>query len=936
MNNDEKDLLELTPLMRQYVAIRNTFDADTIIFFQVGDFYELFFEDAQRASALLGIALTARGKHKGEPIPLCGVPIHALDHYLTKLVKAGFKVALCDQLEAPQPGKIVERGVTRVLTPGTLIESSLLDAKTASYLFSCFPAEHGWGLLFGELLTGQLFATVVPRGMALEKSANGNSVRGESASENFAHKDSASEDSTNKYSASDRAMNERSLEAELGRFFPDEILVPATKDGKSLQSFFKQRGHFVSLADEALYTGNTKDAARDWMHTHFNDATCDRLLKVPVLEDALTLFFGYVQKTQTSALNSFNAVHFYEPDDFLLIDPATQRNLELVSNAHDGSRANTLLSVLDGSVTAMGSRTIKKWLLRPLVKKETIALRHEAVGALLKDQSLLSRVREQLQAMGDLERSVGRMMLNRALPHEYAALGVSLKKVPLMRELVASKPEALLHALAQAMGDFKGLTLLLEAALHDDSLQAGTIKPGFDPRLDEIRDLVAHAQQRVIALERTEQEATGINSLKIRYNQAHGFYIEITKTHMDSVPERYTRKQTLVGKERYVTPELLALEHDITHAQSSIESLEKEVFERVKREVAVYGSALRKLAHALATLDALVGFATVAGQRQYVRPSLHAGRDSVIKDGRHPVVECLSGQSFIPNDTQLDDTQSTYIITGPNMGGKSTYLRQVALINVMAQCGSFVPATQASVPLVDRIFTRIGASDNVAAGKSTFLVEMEETATICSQATDKSLVILDEVGRGTSTFDGLAIAQAVVEYIHTHIKARCLFATHYHELTQLQEHLPGSVNYYAVSKKTDYGLVFLYRIVPGIADGSFGIAVARLAQLPKPLVERAEAILRALKQIEELQGQAVLATVQNKEAAVLSFGPQSSLGGQTLSARDGYMQKVTPAVQSQLDQYQRFTELLGKVELDLLTPKAAFDLVWRLKNDLSV
>jgi DNA mismatch repair protein MutS len=556
--------------------------------------------------------------------------------------------------------------------------------------------------------------------------------------------------------------------------------------------------------------------------------------------------------------------------------------------------------------------------------------------------------------MGDLERCVGRMMLNRALPHEYAALGLALQKVPVLRALAASKPEALLHALAQAMGDFKGLALLLEAAIHDDPLQAGIIKPGFDARLDEIRDLVAHAQQRVIALERAEQEATGINSLKIRYNQAHGYYIEITKIHMDNVPERYTRKQTLVGKERYVTPELLALEHDITHAQSSIDTLEKEVFERVKREVAVYGAALRKLAHALSTFDALVGFATVAGQRHYVRPLLTAGRDCMIKDGRHPVVECVSGHSFIPNDTQLDDTNSTYIITGPNMGGKSTYLRQVALINLMAQCGSFVPAAQASVPLVDRIFTRIGASDNVAAGKSTFLVEMEETATICSRATDKSLVILDEVGRGTSTFDGLAIAQAVVEHIHTQIKARCLFATHYHELTQLQEHLPGMVNYYAASKKTDQKLIFLYRMVPGIADGSFGIAVARLALLPKTLIARAEEILAVLKKIEELQGQAVLTTVQDRDPALPcdqqglfqahsetsrqsgeSLGQKSPRVDQTMSTQESAIKTVTPAVQTQLEEYERLTGLLASIELDLLTPKAAFDLVWRLKNEIS-
>lgn len=866
---DASEQQDLTPLMRQYFAIKHDYP-DSLLFFQVGDFYELFFEDAQTASGVLGIALTARGKNKGEPIPLCGVPVHALDHYLVKLVKAGFKVALCDQLEAPQPGKVVERGVTRVLTPGTLTESTLLDAKSASYLFSFFPTEDAWGLLFGELLTAQLFATVVPHDA------------------------------------------ERHVDTELGRFFPDEIVLPATHEGKRLQSFFRQRGYFVSLADETLYGGAIKESAHTWMKQQFDEQTRERLAGMPVLSDALSLMYGYLKKNQERALDSFTGVTFYAPEDFLVLDPSTQRNLELVVNMHDGSRKNTLLEVLDGSVTPMGSRMIKKWLVRPLVKKEPIVMRQDAVGAFVRDHLLLRQVSEQLERIGDLERCVGRIMLNRALPYEYAALGEALGAVPSLRETLMVQPEALLHAVAQSFGDFKGLSLLLKAAVQNDPSQAGIIKPGFDQKLDAVRDLVLNAHQRILDLERAEQEATGISSLKIRYNQAHGYSIEVTKTHFDTVPERYTRRQTLVGRERFVTPELLALEQEITQARLHIETLEKEVFERVKCEVAVYGSSLRKLAHALATLDALVGFAVVAGQRNYVRPAITQGRDIVIADGRHPVVERVSSRSFIPNSTSLTDEAAVWLITGPNMGGKSTYLRQVALTCLMAQCGSFVPAAKASMPLLDRIFTRIGASDNVAAGKSTFLVEMEETATICSQATAKSLVILDEVGRGTSTFDGLALAQAVVEYVHTQIKARCLFATHYHELTQLQEHIPGIVNYYAASKKTGDGLLFLYRIVPGIADGSFGIEVARLAKLPKNLIARAEEILAALKKIEVMQGDAVADQVQKRETPVA----------------------WEPAIRADADRFQAIADRLRAVDGDTLTPKAAFDLVWELKDQV--
>lgn len=799
---------QLTPLMQQYFAIKNQYP-DTLLMFQVGDFYELFFEDAKTAAASLGITLTARGKNKGEPIPLCGVPVHALDYYLVKLVKSGFKVAICDQLEPAVAGKVVERGVKQVLTPGTLTDTKLLDEKSASYLFSFFPLHDAWGLLFGELLTAQLFATVMP------------------------------------------AASEKKLDSELVRFFPDEIIMPSNSIGKSFQPYFKQRGYFTTYVDSESYDVHGVRPSDEWLQKQMRGSVVQQVYENPALRSAVALFHTYVQKNQAGALDQFKTIQLYQPDDFLMLDAATQRNLELVKNVHDGSRKNTLFAVVDRAVTPMGSRMIKKWLLRPLMNREHIEHRLDAVQLLVSDQGIASKIEHVLERVGDVERMVGRIALMRAAVHEYGMLGAALSKIPTLRSLLQARARVhLIASISHSIADFSTLEQLLIASLNDDSSKPWIIKPGFDQHLDALRELAEHANIKILEFEQREQQKTGISSLKVGYTSAHGYYIEVTKTHLGSVPEHYVRHQTLVGRERFMSAELRALQDEIVNAKLQVEQIEKMVFDRIKREVVSHIADLRKLAHALSHLDALVGFAKLAYDRGYVRPHFSTSRDIIIVKGRHPVVEQSLDHSFIPNDTQLTEQEGVWVITGPNMGGKSTYLRQVAQLCIMAQCGSWVPAASATLPILDRVFTRIGAGDNVAEGKSTFLVEMEETAAICAQATKNSLVILDEVGRGTSTFDGLAIAQAVVEYIATEVTARCLFATHYHELTLLENQIPGISSYYAACKKTPHGIVFLYTMQRGVADGSFGVEVARLAQLPPMVIDRAEQILHTLSAVE--------------------------------------------------------------------------------------
>jgi DNA mismatch repair protein MutS len=865
---------KLTPLMQQYFDIREEYP-DSILFFQVGDFYELFFEDAKRASAFLAIALTKRGKKDGADIPLCGVPIHALNHYLVKMIRGGFKVAIADQLEKPQPGTVVKRGVTRVFTPGTLTDEQMLDEKSASYLLSFFPGKERWGLVFTELLTAQVFATSVPAG---------------------AH---------------------RMVETELIRFFPDEIIIPQERKVQIFDGYFRKLGYPVSIASEKGDAIAEKDSSAIWAEERFEASTLQQLQKMPDIEQSLYLLYRYLKKNQQEALSQFQQIQFYQPEDYLILDAATQKNLEIVKNLQDGTRKNSLFSVMDRSVTAMGSRTIKKWLQRPLIQKKSILHRQEFVKIVSRSVSGLQQLEESLSQISDLERIVGRISLGRAQLHDYRALKGSLKvlqnvKTILQREVFCP----LSMAIQGKMKDFTSLIQLLDASINEDPSNSWTIREGFDLELDRLRSLVQGSQQAVLQLERKEVERTGIQSLKIRFNQVSGYYIEVTNPNLSRVPVDYIQQNKLVNRVRFVTQELKDLERDILKAQNEIEVVESTVYERVKRETLGYLSDLRQLAQSVAYLDGLLGFSRLAYDNAYVVPEFNEKRAIEIEKGRHPVIE-QKIDNFEPNDTKLTDTESLWVLTGPNMGGKSTYLRQVALISIMAQCGSLVPASVANLPILDRIFTRIGSGDNLAEGKSTFLVEMEETASICSQATKNSLIILDEVGRGTSTFDGMALAQAIIEYIVKEIGARALFATHYHELTKLKDHFKNIKNYHVDCRRAGQGLLFLHKVEPGESKGSFGLDVAKLAQLPPAVVNRAAVILKALE-----EGEAKTETVL--------FEDNSS--DRASDAQVGRLKQQLAYLKAETEQSRKLNRAIKDISFDDLSPKKAFDLLWELKE----
>jgi len=862
-----------TPLMQQYFRIKQE-HPESLLLFQVGDFYELFFEDAKQAAACLGIALTARGKNKGEPIALCGVPVHALDHYLKRLIEAGFKVAICNQLEQAVPGKMVARGITQVLTPGTLTDSRLLDEKSASYLLSFFPMQESLGLLFGELLTAQIFATVL-----------------------------------------NIASAERLLETELARFYPDEIIIPNEKQAIVYQSLFKKFGYFTSIVPAIE---KVEDQFDQLMHVWGQQIT-QQFALYKSLQVAFSYFHAYLEKNQLQALKQPWQVQLYQPEDFLQLDAATQRNLELIVST-GGTRANSLLSVLDCAITPMGSRLIKKWLVRPLIKKQAIEQRQDAVAYLVAHISFSQELLQLLKNIGDLERVVGRIALRRAQLHDYLLLAHVLSLMPAITcLLMMAENIALFSLIVSYLQGFEQLCALLAGAFNRDITIDQIIAVGFDNTLDHLRSLIEMGNQQLLALEQEEQRKTGISSLKIGYSQLHGYYFEVSKANLHLVPSDYIRYQTLVGKERYINSTLQHLQQQQIAARAQIKQAEEQLFDQVRQEVSSHLNRLRKLSYALAHLDALLSFSQVAYQAGYVRPTFNNDGVLNIKEGRHPIVEKVCLGSFIPNDTLMNDQSSFFIVTGPNMGGKSTYLRQIALVSLMAQCGSFVPATQAHLSILDRIFTRIGAGDNLAQGKSTFLVEMEETATICTQATKNSLVILDEVGRGTSTFDGLSIAQAVVEYLYEKVGAKTVFATHYHELTRLSEHYAGIINCYAASKKTEQGILFLYKIITGVADGSFGIEVARLAHLPASIIVRAQQLAHLFTQNNQIN------EVSKKDQFFLSERS-------TLCCIDNQQQASHLA--EKLKQLQEFKKRLTEIDCDQISPRQASDLLWKLQQEI--
>jgi len=801
----------LTPMMRQYNKIKLE-NPDILLFFRLGDFYEMFYEDAVVGSRELEITLTSRNTDKqGNPIPMCGIPHHSVNSYLSKLLKRGFKVAICEQVEDPRQAKgIVRREVTRILTPGTAIEESVLNVKENNYLASLVSADDSMAAAFVDVSTGEFW--------------------------------------TGQYDGDEAAER---LEQELGHFRPREIVFPESSE-QSLTHLFPA----------VLCNGAVRTPQPDWTFSldfchrvllqHFSVSSLDGL---GLSSDANAVsaagaLLNYVKQTQKTELRHITAVNLLEQTDYLSMDDSTVQNLELTRRL-DGSKKWTLLAALDDTKTAMGGRLLRAWMLRPAKEIRQIEQRLEAVEELTKSVVGHSRLRQVLGSIHDIERLLARVTMETANPRDLLSLRDSLAKLPDLVDALSGYENQLLRPDIDLLED---IVELLMRSIDDDApvvLNEGKIiRKGFDKEVDQLREVSSSGKAYIARLEGREKQRTGIPSLKVKYNRVFGYFIEVTKTHLGAVPEDYIRKQTLAGSERYINEELKEYEEKVLGAEEQIVERERELFLKIRSQVGDKAKAIQKTARIVAYLDVLCSFAEVGRRNRYVRPEIDASVSLSIKAGRHPVLELQNSEPFVPNDLDCDAVgDQMLILTGPNMGGKSTYLRQIALIVVMAQMGSFVPAEQARIGLVDRIFTRVGASDNLALGRSTFMVEMIETAKILNTATPRSLVLLDEVGRGTATFDGLSIAWAVAEYLITETtrKARTLFATHYQELTGLEALYDGVKNYCVTARESGNDILFFHRVMPGVANKSYGIQVAMLAGVPVPVIERARSILSRLE-----------------------------------------------------------------------------------------
>jgi DNA mismatch repair protein MutS len=884
-----------TPLMQQYQTIKARYP-HALLLFRLGDFYELFYEDAMLASRELQITLTSRNREKGQPIPMCGVPYHAADGYVARLIRAGFKIAICDQMELPSPGKkIIRREVVRVITPGTATDGAVLDARENNFLAAVakHPSGSPVGLAFVDLSTGEFQATefsgvradedlrdelqllhpretLLPRPQQLFDTAKNSLLEGTGGVE------SRLEDWIFQYDYASRILREQFGVAELTGFGLDN--------------------HHQSLAAAgAIIHYLRENAARS--------------------DDASSL----------EALGHLDRVRYYEQHDALVLDPVSVRNLELINPlfTEEAGRSGpaTLISALDATVTGMGARLLRSWVLRPLIDRDAIEARLNAVAHLVQQTVVRGEIRKELRGILDLERLTSRITLGLASPRELVALRRSLSQLPVLKNFLTPPPKGgseLLRRLHEEIDELADVRERLERAIADEppalATDPGIIRNGYHGELDELRNLSQHGKQIIASMEERERKRTNIGSLKIRFNQVFGYYIEISKSNLHLAPPDYERKQTLVNAERFTSTELKEYERKILAADERILEIERQLFVEVRSSVAANAARLRKTAAAVAQMDVLTAFAKLSADRGYSRPEFNSTGELLIIGGRHPVIEELlrqRGERFVPNDLYFEPSrQQLLLVTGPNMGGKSTYLRQAALIVLLAQIGSFVPARQAKLPIIDRIFTRIGASDNLARGRSTFLVEMSEVASILNHATPASLVLLDEVGRGTSTFDGLSIAWAVVEHLQKHTRARTLFATHYHELTELADLLPAVKNVHVSVKETPNEIIFLRHVEPGSANKSYGIEVARLAGLPRSVIERAREVLKKHEQSEH------------------QLSEKLSPGAAEAAANGNQQVLFTPLDRAVLDK-------LRDADLDQLKPIDALNLLAELKKQIS-
>ena len=815
-------------MMAQYRQCKSQLPAGTILLFRLGDFYEMFFEDAQEAAGILNVALTKRGD-----TPMCGIPYHATGNYLSKLLRAGRKVAVCDQVETARPGQLVKREITQILSPGAHFDERMLEAERNNFLVAVSVSGGQFGVAAIDLTTGDFKVAELE--------------------------------------------DENAMIAELERLNPGEVIYP-----EESQHMAGLLGPHVSVLNGYEGWVFAIETAEFTLKDHFKVAALDGfgLKGHTAAIGAAGGALHYVSQHLRRNVTHFTRLTFYEVADYLVLDAATLKHLEILEPLHrEAAKPGTLYAALNRTSTPMGARRLRDWLSQPLSSVEAIRRRQEALGQFTHNSPALDRFRESLQEVRDLERTISRLSIGSGNARDLVQLRGALDRLPLLRGLIAdaqsgvdpiaptlseeifddAEPDGLPPLLSELGGELHELpevTDLISRAIVDDPPMAlkdgGIIRKGFDPALDELRSGATEGKDWIAQLQKEESEKTGITSLKVRFNSVFGYFIEVTKTNLDKVPEHYTRKQTLANAERFITPELKEMEGKILGSEERSQKLEYELFQRVREQVLQSLRQIQKIASALAQLDVLAGFAEVARLRGYVCPEVRDEGILQIDEGRHPVLEqSMVGEPFVPNNTQLEsDSQQIAVITGPNMAGKSTYIRQVALLALTAHTGSFLPAKHARVDLVDRIFTRIGASDDLSRGQSTFMVEMTETANILNNATDRSLVVLDEVGRGTSTFDGLSLAWSIVEHLHNQVGAKTLFATHYHELTELADRLPRLRNFNVAVREWNEQIVFLHKIAEGGADKSYGIHVARLAGVPKPVIERAKAILRNLEDTE--------------------------------------------------------------------------------------
>ncbi len=879
------DVSVVSPMMQHYIKTKEEYE-DCILFYRLGDFYEMFFEDAETVSKELELTLTGKDCGLAERAPMCGVPFHAADNYINRLVEKGYKVAICEQMEDPKKAKgIVKREVIRVVTPGTNLYTQALDETKNNYIMSVAYISNRFGITFADVTTGAFMVTEVEK--------------------------------------------LRNLLDEIYKFSPAELICNEAfcMSGVDLEELRNRLHLSVSALD-------------NW---YFDDDLCQRTLKdhfhVGTLEglglkdyDCATIAAGalltYLLETQKNSLDHMRKITPYITDKYMLIDSSTRRNLELTETMREKEKRGSLLWVLDKTKTAMGARMLRSFIEQPLIEEEAINQRLDAVEEINRQEMDREEIREYLGPVYDLERLISRVSYQSANPRDLIAFKTSIGMIPHIRRLLGQFQSEELKKVYEDMDELQDLYQVLDKAIVEDPplamKEGGIIKDGYDQQIDDYRQAKTKGKTWLAELEAEEKEKTGIKNLKIKYNKVFGYYLEVTNSFKDMVPDYYTRKQTLTNAERYITPRLKELEDMILGAEDKLYALEYDRFAEIRNMIAGEVERIQKTARAIAKLDAYLSMALVASRNQYVRPKINTRGIIDIKDGRHPVVEkMITNDMFIPNDTYLDNGKNRIsVITGPNMAGKSTYMRQTALIVLMAQIGSFVPASKANIGIVDRIFTRVGASDDLASGQSTFMVEMTEVANILRNATAKSLLILDEIGRGTSTFDGLAIAWAVIEHISNPklLGAKTLFATHYHELTELEGKLPGVNNYCIAVKERGDDIVFLRKIVKGGADKSYGIQVAKLAGVPDSVINRAKEL------VEELVSADITSTVKD----IASEGKKSK-AKQPVHYDEVDMEQISLFDTVKDDDV---LEELKSIKIDELRPVDALNVLYRLQNKL--